>query len=185
LASWTRIASFEIDDVAQEDLALGKLVAPDDDGLEGERALAQPRDHGLAAGLDSLGDRNLALAREKLHRAHLAQIHPHRVVSAPSRFLGLGLDQRHGDDLDEFPFRLHPFVGILERLLLVLFGFLRLHYVDAHLAEQRQEILDLLGMNLPGGQHRIDLIVGHVAAPLGASDEFLDGFDRSSNGASV
>src|SRR5262249_22577997 len=39
------ISGFEIDDVAQEDLALVELVAPDDDGLEGERALAQAGDH--------------------------------------------------------------------------------------------------------------------------------------------
>jgi hypothetical protein len=34
-------------DVAQEDLALVELVAPDDDGLEGERTLAEPRDERL------------------------------------------------------------------------------------------------------------------------------------------
>src|SRR5690606_17042705 len=50
------IGGFEVDDVAQQDLAFGELVAPDDNGLEGQRALAQPRDHGFAAGLDALGD---------------------------------------------------------------------------------------------------------------------------------
>ena len=58
------IGRFEIDDVAQEDLSLVQLVAPDDDGLEGERALAQAGDHRLAAGLDALGDGDLALARQ-------------------------------------------------------------------------------------------------------------------------
>src|SRR6266540_2898320 len=61
----TGIGRFEIDDVAQEDLALVELGAPNDDGLEGERALAQAGDHRLAAGLDALGDRDLALAREQ------------------------------------------------------------------------------------------------------------------------
>src|SRR5262249_24238285 len=51
-----------------EDLALVELAAPNDDGLEGERALAQSGDHRLAAGLDALGDRHLALARQQLHR---------------------------------------------------------------------------------------------------------------------
>src|SRR4029450_7494036 len=87
----TGIGRFEIDDVAQEDLALVELVAPNDDGLEGERALAQAGDHRFAAGLDALGDRDLALAREQLHRAHLAQIHAHRIVRAFGRLLGLGL----------------------------------------------------------------------------------------------
>ncbi len=58
----TGIGRFEIDDVAQEDLSLVELVAPNDDGLERERALAQASDHRFAAGLDALGDRNLALA---------------------------------------------------------------------------------------------------------------------------
>src|SRR6267143_759916 len=43
-----------------------------------------------AAGLDALGDRNLALEREQLHRAHFAQIHAHRIVRALGRLLGFG-----------------------------------------------------------------------------------------------
>jgi hypothetical protein len=38
-----RIGRFEVDDVAQEDLAIVDLVAPDDDGLEGERLRRGPR----------------------------------------------------------------------------------------------------------------------------------------------
>ena len=56
------------------DLALVELVPPDDDGPKGKRALAAPRDHGLAAGLDVLGDGELALARKELDRTHLAEI---------------------------------------------------------------------------------------------------------------
>src|SRR5215467_5215021 len=41
------IGRFEIDDVAQEHLSLVELVTPNDDGLEGERALAQAGDHRL------------------------------------------------------------------------------------------------------------------------------------------
>ena len=37
------IGGFEIDDVAEQNLAFVQLVAPDDDGLEGERAFAQAR----------------------------------------------------------------------------------------------------------------------------------------------
>ena len=82
LAFGARIGGLEVDDVAQEDLAVVQLVAPDDDGLEGERALAEPGDHRLAAGLDALGDGDLALAGEQLDRAHLAQVHAHGVVGA-------------------------------------------------------------------------------------------------------
>ena len=45
----------------------------------------RPGDHGLAAGLDALGDGDFALARKELYRAHLAQIHAHRVVGALDR----------------------------------------------------------------------------------------------------
>src|SRR5216684_3756688 len=86
------IGRIEVDDVAQQHLPLVELVAPDDDGLEGERTLAQAGDHRFAAGLDALGNGDLALARQKLH----------------------------------------------------------------------------------GGQHRVDLVMGHVAAFLGGADELLD-----------
>src|SRR5262249_52428754 len=61
------IGRFEVDDVAQEHLSLVELVAPNDDGLEGERALTQTGDHRFAASLDALGDGDLALARQQLH----------------------------------------------------------------------------------------------------------------------
>ena len=78
--------------------AFVELVAPDDDGLEGQRAFAQARDHRLAAGLDALGDGDFALARQQLDRAHLAQIHAHRIVGAVGRLLlgGRGGDGRAG-----------------------------------------------------------------------------------------
>ena len=82
----------EVDDVAKVDFALVELVPPDGDGLEGERALAKSREHGLAAGFDAFGYGHLALARKQFHRAHIAKIHAHGVVRALGRILGLGLD---------------------------------------------------------------------------------------------
>src|SRR5215472_7799561 len=164
LASGTGIGRFEVDDVAQEDLTLVKLVAPNDDGLERERALAEPGDHRLAAGLDALGDRDLALTREQLHRAHLAQIHAHWIVRALGRLLGLRLGRDLLLDLDQFA-----------ALALALFvGLLGLYHVHAHLAEHGQHILGLLGIDLLGGQYRVDLVMGDVAARLGGADELFD-----------
>ena len=96
------IGRFEVDDVAQQDLAVVQFVAPDDDRLEGERAFAQAGDHRLAAGLDALGDGDFALARQELDRAHLAQIHAHRIVGAVGR-LGacVAVDRRRSRRLDE------------------------------------------------------------------------------------
>ena len=76
------IGRVEVDDVAQEYLALVELIPPDDDGLEGEWALAEPRNHGSAAGLDALCDDDLTLARKEFDRAHFAEIHTHGVVGA-------------------------------------------------------------------------------------------------------
>ena len=86
----TGVGRFEIDDVAEEYFSFVELVAPDDDGLEGERAFAETCDHRLAAGLDALGDGDFALAREQLDRAHLAQIHAHGIVGAFGRLFLLG-----------------------------------------------------------------------------------------------
>src|SRR5690606_29716653 len=85
LGLWPGIGSFEVDDLTQQDPAFVEFVAPDDDGLEGERAFAQARDHRLAAGLDALGDGDFAFARQKLHRTHFAQIHAHGIVGSVCR----------------------------------------------------------------------------------------------------
>ena len=170
------IGRFEIDDVAEEDLAFVELVAPDDDGLEGQRALAQPGDHRLAAGLDALGDGDLALARQQLDRAHLAQIHAHRIVGALGRLLGFGLGRRLRRDLDQFAASASSSSGSSRALLfLVGFGFLGLDDVDAHLAHHRQDVLDLLGGDFLRGHDRVELLIGDVAALLGLLDHLLDG----------
>ena len=84
------IGRFQVDDVAQEDFSVAQFVAPDDDGLEGQRAFAQSGDHRLAAGLDALGDGDFALAREQFDRAHFAQIHAHGIVGALGRLFLFG-----------------------------------------------------------------------------------------------
>jgi hypothetical protein len=46
---------------------------------------------------------------------------------------------------------------------------------NTHPAEHRQDVLDLLGLDLVRGQQRVDLVAGDVAAFLGAADQLLDG----------
>ena len=164
------IGGFEIDDVAEEDLSFVEFIAPDDDGLEGQRAFAQPCDHRLAAGLDALGDRDFAFARQQFHRAHLAQIHADGIVGA---LAGLGLLD-FGDgllrDLDKLV------VGVvgLVFLFLVGVGLFGFGDVDAHVREHRHDVLDLFGRGGVGGQHFVELIEGHEAALLGLLDHLLD-----------
>ncbi len=171
------IGRFEIDDVAQEDLAVVELVAPDDDRLEGQRALAQTRDHRLAAGLDALRDRDFAFARQQLDRAHLAQIHAHRIVGALAGLGLLGLGRRRARNLDEFAVALF-LLGLLACLFaggLLALGLLGLDDVDAHLVEHRKDVLDLIGGHLLGGKHGVDLLMGDIAALLGGLDHLADG----------
>src|SRR5205085_11139077 len=123
------ISGFEIDDVAKEDLSFVELIAPDDDGLEGQRAFAQPRDQRLAAGLDALCNRDFAFAGQQLDGAHLAQIHAHGIVGA---LAGLGLLD-FGDgllrNLDELIVGIVVGVAALVLFLALVVG---LGDVDAH-----------------------------------------------------
>ena len=64
-------------------------------------------------------------------------------------------------------------------------GFLVLDDVDAHLAEHRQHVLDLLGVDLLRGQTALICSYGDVAALLGARISFLTAAsERSSSGLS-
>ena len=75
----------EVEDFAQLHAAVVERVGPVDDRVEGDRAFAQAPDHDVAAGLDALGDGDLALAAEQFDRAHLAQVHADRIVGAVGR----------------------------------------------------------------------------------------------------
>ncbi len=148
-----------------------QLVVPDDDRLEGEGALAEPGDHGLAAGLDALGDGDLALAREKLDRAHLAEIHADRVVGTVGGLLG-GLGGDRGR------LRLGELAGLgllLGAALFRVLDLLGLDDVDAHVAEHGEDVLDMLRGHLLGGEDGVQLVIGDKAALLRGLDHLLDG----------
>ena len=77
-------------------------------------------------------------------------------------------------DLDQLAaFALRLLLGLLALLLVLFARLLGLDDVDAHLAEHREDILDLLGIDL--FRQRVDLVMGDVAALLGGADELLDG----------
>ena len=168
------VSCFKVDDVAEEDFSFVELVTPDDNGLEGERALAQAGDHGFAAGLNALGDGDFTLAREQLDRAHLAQIHAHGIVGTFGRFFLLGGRQRLRLRLDDLGAGiLIVIVGFVGRLLVGV-GLFGLDDVDAHFIEHRIDVLDLVGGHLAGRHDFVDLVDGDVAALLGGLDHLLD-----------
>jgi len=118
------MARLEVDDVAEQDLSFVELVAPDDDRLERQWALAQAGDHCLATGLDALGDRDLALARKQVHRAHLAQIHAHRVIGTLRGGLGVGLGRQLRLRRNQLVLAFRLILRLLRRALLLCFSLL-------------------------------------------------------------
>src|SRR5262249_26215945 len=78
-------------------------------------------------------------------------------------------------DLDELAaLALALLVRLFARLFPLFARLLGLDHVHAHLAEHGQHVLDLLGIDLLGGQYRVDLVMGDVAALLGGADELFD-----------
>ena len=110
--------------------------------------------------LDALGDLDLALAGEQRDRAHLAQVHAHRVVGLarparrprpspppprPPRFAGSSAPADGGLGLGG------------------LRGLLRVDDLDAVVAEHRHQVVDLIGRHDVLGQRVVDLVVGEEA----------------------
>jgi hypothetical protein len=63
--------------------------------------------------------------------------------------------------------------SILALFLSLLAGLLGLDHVDAHIAEHGEDVLDLPGID--HFRQRVDLVMGDVAALLGAAHQRLDG----------
>jgi hypothetical protein len=123
--------------------------------------------HRVATGLDALGDRDLALAAEQLHRPHLAQVHAHRVISAVHRLLLL-----FGSDVE----RIRTVIGGVDIVGGLFLGpfLVVLDDVDAHFGNRGHHVLDLLGRHLVLRQRLVQLVIGDVTALLGAREQLLD-----------
>ena len=173
------IGRLKINNIAQQNLGFDQFIAPDDDGLEGQRIFAQARNHRLAASLDALGNRNFAFARQKLHRAHFAQVHAHRIICAIGRLFGRGRGwQRRAGCFDQigaglfFLFALGLFLGRFG------FGLFLLDNIDAHIIEHREHVFNLVGGHFLRRKHFVDFFMGHKAALFGELDHPLDGLIR-------
>ena len=156
------VGGVEIDDVAKQNLVVFQRVTPADDGLHGQRTLADPADHPFAAGLDSFGDFDLALPRQQLDRTHFEEVHANRIVGAPELVIRCVRGNSSG-------------VGGRDRLALGDFlALLVFDDVDAHLRQQRHGVLDLIRRHLVRRQHFVKIIVRDIAAFFGALQETLD-----------
>ena len=67
-------------EILHADLLAAQLVAEIDDLADGDRAVEDGGQHAVLAVFDALGDLDLALAGEQRDGAHLAEVHPDRVV---------------------------------------------------------------------------------------------------------
>ncbi len=118
--------------------------------------------------LDPLGDLDLAFARQELDRAHLAHVHAHRIGRAAE----LGIERRRsgfGFLLDVLGGHGGRRFGHQQRLGV---GGLVVD-LDAHVADHRDDALDLLGVEDVVGQVVVDLGVRQVAALLAEHDQRL------------
>ena len=98
------------------------------------------------------------------------------VRSVGSR-LGLGARRRAGGGASTRspPSGSSSSAALLGLGLLLDLGLLGLDDVDAHLVEHGEDVLDLLGGDLLGRQHLVQLVIGDIAALLGELDHLADG----------
>ena len=160
---------FQIKDFAQLHAAFVQRVRPVYDGGKGHRAFAKPGDHGVAAGLDALGNGDFALAGQQLDCAHLAQVHAHRVIGSVQLFLGRGNHRSSGNRIDFINFRCVLLFGFG-----IFAGVFILDNIDAHVAQRRHHILDLLGRHLVLRQRLVQLFIGQPAALFRLGEQPLE-----------
>ena len=140
----------EIEDLAQLHLAIVERGRPFDDRVEGRGAFAQAQDHGVAAGLDALGDGDFALAAQQFDGAHFAQIHAHGIVGAIDRFLLL-----LGDELGAV---------IVARIIVGVVGFLALALLFMREARLLVAILDRITQTMTVARRRWRLLLDKLEA---------------------
>jgi hypothetical protein len=155
----------EVDDVAQQDVLGQKLVAPDGDRLEGQRAsqspaiiVLRPASMRLAMAISPSRERS---STEPISRRYIRTGSSVRSsVSPPLEATAISREVETST--------------ISPLLVLALLGLVVLDDVDAHLREHRHHVLDLLGGHLFGRQDGVQLVVGDVAALLRVADHPLD-----------
>ncbi len=134
-----------VDDLLELDLVRLELVGEVEDRAHGHRRADHRNDALALAGLDALGDLDLALAGEQRDLAHLAQVDADRIVRA-----GVVVD-----------------VAIRARRVLALrLGGAGRHDRDALLAEDRAHLFDAALAEVHAPERALDLVGGQEALAL-------------------
>src|SRR6202171_4126285 len=159
-------------DLAHAHLALLQPLADLDDLLDGDGRMQDRLEDFLLAVLDALGDLDLALAGEQRDRAHLAQVHAHRIVGlgvgvllllalgargAVGLLLGLGLGGLRLGRLG---------LGQLDLVGLVDDG-------DVVVAEHGHHVVDLIARDDVARQRVVHLVVGEEALVAAQREQVL------------
>src|SRR5471032_631529 len=160
------------DDLTHAHLALLETLADLDDLLDGDGRVQNRLENFLLAVLDALRDLHLALAGEERNRAHLAQVHAHRVVRLRvGVFLFLALGTLGGRGLFGFLGRRRLRIGLLRLRQLDLVGLV--DDGDVVVAEHRHHVVDLVGADDVRRERVVDLVIGEEALVAAHGEQVL------------
>ena len=150
----------EDDELADRPFAVAEVIAEEDDLLGDERGARDRLDHRQLAALDAPRDFDFAFAREQWNRAHLAQVHPDRVVC---------LVERAGREIELEFFR--ALGRAVDGLLVAQVLLVRVDDLDAGAAERVEQVVELVGRGDFRRKELVHLVVQQVALFLADVDE--------------
>ena len=118
----------------------------------------------VQAFLDSLGDLDLALARQQVDGAHFAHVHAHRIRGASE------LAVEGGECGGRLFLRVVVVDGLVHQQQGVRIGRHLVHG-DPHVVDHADDVFDLLGVDDALGEVVVDLVVGEVTLLLTLGDQ--------------
>ncbi len=162
-----RLVRIGVDQLAQDALVARRHLVEAQQLAQDHRVLAQGLVDRPLALLDALRDLHLALAVEEGDRAHLAQVHAHRVV---------GLLVRREAELGGLVLLLVELVRARLEVVPVLVALGTVDHVDPEVLEAQVDLVQLVreAYHLLG-QHLVDLVVQEIALLLAQLDELFYG----------
>ncbi len=153
----------EDDQLADGALACMQLIAKQDHFFRDQGRTRNRLDDRQLAALDAPRDLDFALARQEWNRAHLSEVHPHRIVR---------LVEGTGRQI-ELDF-LGALTRAVDRLVIAQILLVGVDDFDARAAECIEEVVEFLGRGDLGRQQLVHLVVEQVALLLADGDQLTD-----------